>query len=111
MYSLEYIVDFSVPAATICPCLDDPDIVSENLEMKVGGAGGENCLNEQLESDALGPAKVAPIPLPSRFEVPSVPSVADRDANTHGGTCIRESPEVEDGLESGNGDGRDGRGR
>ena len=58
MNALEDVVGGSVVTSTFRPPINDTLVVSENLDMNVGGAGVQDGEDEQLKTDTLGPANV-----------------------------------------------------
>ena len=58
MNALEEVIGGSVATSTFRPPIDDTLVVSENLDMDVGGAKVQDGEDEQLETDALSPANV-----------------------------------------------------
>ena len=73
LYVLENIVGGSVAAAAFAPSFNDSLIVSENLEMKVGGTIVEDSSYEELETNAFGPSDVTVAVVPARLKYPGPP--------------------------------------
>ena len=109
MDSHERLVDLLVSAVAICPAFDHADIVSENLEMNARGSSIDDGLYEELESDALGPGNVMPVPFPVSNEVPSTLTVDNH--NSDAGTHIGEGVKVKDWVLGQNGNSGQGRRR
>ena len=61
---LEGVVCGFVVAASLAPAVDDSHVVSENLEMNIGGSGMEDGADKELKSNALGPSNVASALIP-----------------------------------------------
>ena len=86
--AFESVVCWFVSAAAFAPSLDDSLVVSENLEMNIGGAGMEGGKNEELEADTFCPSDVTTSSMPVWAEYPSVPSAVEENADTCGGASI-----------------------
>ena len=52
--------------------------------MKVGGVRVDDCTDEELKSDTLGPADVAASIVPIRAERPGTPLTVEADSNAGG---------------------------
>ena len=84
----EGVVCWFVSAAAFAPSLNDSLVVSEYLEMNIGGAGMEDGKNEEFESNTFCPSDVAVSSVPVWTEYPSTPSAIEENANTCGGASI-----------------------
>jgi hypothetical protein len=79
--AFEDFVGGAVATAAPSPGLDDALVVSENLEMKVGGTGVECGEYQELESDTFSPTDVAPSSLPRGGKLPCAPEAVERDTD------------------------------
>ena len=64
MNPLEGVVCGFVAAASLVPAINDSHVVSENLEMNIGGSGVEDGADEELKSNALSSSNVMSAPFP-----------------------------------------------
>ena len=60
---LEGVVCGFVAASSLAPAVDNSHVVSENLEMNIGGSGVEDGTDEELKSNALGPSNIVSAPI------------------------------------------------
>jgi hypothetical protein len=81
MDSLEDLVDLVVPTSPRPPPFDDTSIVSINLEASAWSGFLDNKSDEKFHPDCLCPGNVSSFVLPTGFEDPSFPSIADDDTD------------------------------
>ena len=102
VYSFEGVICGFIPAAAFEPSVNDALVVSENLELNVGGAMVDEGTNDEFETDALSPADVPVFSVPIWAECPCTPPAIEQNSDA-GGAGIREAIGVVDLLEGGDG--------
>lgn len=74
IHLFEDIVGGFVLTAPFVPAFDNSLVVSEYLEMNVGGAIMEESKDEEFKTDTFNPPNVIPASIPALLEKPSMPA-------------------------------------
>ena len=102
VYSFEGVVCGFIPTAAFEPSVNDTLVVSENLEMNVGGAMVDEGTNDEFETNALGPTNVSVFSVPIWAKCPRAPPAVEQNSDACG-AGIREAIGVVDLLGGGDG--------
>ena len=102
VYSFEGVVCGFILTAAFEPSVNDTLVVSENLEMNVGGTMVDEGTNDKFETDTLGPADVPVFSMPIWAECPRTPPAIEQNSDACG-AGIREAIGVVNLLGGGDG--------
>ena len=83
MNAFEGVICGFIPTVSVPPALNHTSVVSENFEMNVGGARGDDVSDQEFKSNAFSPSDVPPIRVPSWVQCPGLPLLTNDDANSN----------------------------